>query len=61
MPPVITVDDGAFAKDAEEGGINGRIGLPPRGGDKHKLQADNKGNDHDGGVTDAGEPTTGEE
>jgi len=42
VPPMIAIDDGAFAKDTEEGGINGRISLRPRGGDKHELQADKR-------------------
>jgi hypothetical protein len=58
---MIAVDNGAFDKDTEEGGINCRIRLLPGGGDKHKLHADNKGHHHCGSVTDSREPTTGEE
>ena len=42
---MFAIEDGAVAKDTEEGGINRRRGLSLRGGEEHEPQA--------GSVTDA--------
>ena len=39
VAPVVAVDDEAFKRDADEGGIDGEIGRPPRCGEEGGAQA----------------------
>src|SRR5262245_18776639 len=61
MPPVVGVDDKAFADGAEEGGEEGEIGLLPGHAHEDVAEADDYGGEDQRGIAHAGKPAAGHE
>src|SRR5207245_5211673 len=61
VAPVVDVDDGALAGDAQEGGVDHVVGRLPGRAHKHETQPPDGGDKREAEIGEAAQPATGHE